>query len=216
MYGVERHLDEVDLRGVDFSMTTDGMEFTLVRSRTGESVRCRTQLLGRHNVSNTLAASLVALHLGLTLEEIAAGLKTLSPVEHRLELKRGLGGLVILDDAYNSNPDGARNALEVLSMFKGRRRILITPGFVELGEREAIENELLGKTAAASCDTAILVGLNRTKPIRDGLEQAGATSRQIVVVPTLHDAIAQLRRIASPGDVVLLLNDLPDSYELVG
>lgn len=217
LYGVRAApLEDLFLSAQDQSLTKEGVEFTLIRPDTGERQRCQTRLLGDHSISNILAAATVALHCGLSLAEIAGAVKRLSPVPHRLELKRGAGGVTILDDAYNSNPIGARNALQVLSMFNGGQRILVTPGFVELGPIEQEENRRLGETAAQACDVAILVGIDRTRPIREGLLQGGFPADNIVSVAALHEGIVQLRARAKPGDTVLLLNDLPDIYELVG
>ena len=218
LYGFEKQVDEsaaaLRLRAEDVRITSEGLCFTVVRLDTQERVPVRTRLLGRHQVSNILAASTVALWAGLSLNDIAAAIATIPPTPHRLELKRGAGGITILDDAYNSNPTGARNALEILSEFKDGKRILVTPGFVELGELEPVENERLGTYAAQACDVAILVGRGRTEPIRLGLERAGFPSDSIIQVPNLSEAIAKLRAVAAPGDTVLLLNDLPDTYEL--
>ena len=93
-------------------------------------IRCRTRLLGRHNVYNMLSAFAVAYYLGMAPERIAAAFWKLTPVSHRLELKRG-GAVTIIDDAFNSNPAGAESALEVLSAMPGGQKIIITPGMVE-------------------------------------------------------------------------------------
>ncbi len=215
LYGIEKHPDEVYLRAEDIRITREGLRFTIVRPPTGEKVAVRTRLLGRHQVSNILAASTVALWAGLTLNDIAAAIAMIQPTPHRLELKQGAGGITVLDDAYNSNPEGARNALEILSEFRDGKRILVTPGLVELGELEPVENRRLGSHAAGACDIAILVGCGRTDYIRQGLEESGFPAHNVIQVPTLTEAIARLRTIASPGDTVLLLNDLPDTYELI-
>jgi UDP-N-acetylmuramoyl-tripeptide--D-alanyl-D-alanine ligase len=215
LYGIEKHPDEVYLRAEGMQVTREGLRFTMVRPQTGEKVAVRTRLLGRHQVSNILAASTVALWAGLTLNDIAAAIAMIQPTPHRLELKQGAGGITILDDAYNSNPEGARNALQILSEFRDGKRILVTPGLVELGELEPVENRRLGSHAAGACDVAILVGRDRTDFIRQGLVESGFPADNVIQVPTLNEAIARLRAIASPGDTVLLLNDLPDTYELV-
>lgn len=213
LYGFQSHLDELYIKADNICMTPDCLEFTLIQPQTGGEVNCRTRLLGKHNISNILAASAVASYLGLSLSDIAEAIAQIEPVPHRLELKRGANGITILDDAYNSNPVGARNALETLALFRQGQRILITPGLVELGELEIIENRRMGNFAASACDLAILVGYQRTNAIRQGLKEAGFSLDKIVQVPTLQEAIAKLPAMAQPGDTVLLLNDLPDTYE---
>ncbi|NJO05017.1 MAG: UDP-N-acetylmuramoyl-tripeptide--D-alanyl-D-alanine ligase [Chloroflexaceae bacterium] len=216
LYGFRQHLAELTTIAEDVRMSPEGMCFTVVYRPTGERADVRTRLLGMHTVSNLLAAITVALHCGVPLAQIVRTIAALAPTPHRLELKSGAGGTTILDDAYNSNPVGACNALEVLGMFTQGQRILVTPGFIELGPLEAEENHRLGAAAASTADYAILVGVaQRTDPIKEGLLAAGFAAERIMQVPGLQEGIIQLRSITRPGDTVLLLNDLPDTYELV-
>ncbi len=214
LYGIEKHLQELAVRAEDLSVNRDGSAFTIVDTANAQSIRCETRLLGRHNISNILAAATVALRLGVKLKDIAFAVKRIEASPHRLELKRGSDGITILDDSYNSNPSGARNALEILAGFSDAQRILVTPGFVELGDIEVEENRKLGTLAAKSCDLAILVGRTRTAPILEGLQAAGFQEDHIMQVTNLQEAIGKLRTVAKSGDTVLLLNDLPDTYEL--
>ena len=98
----------------------------------------------------------------------------------------------MIDDAYNSNPDGAAAALEVLREHPAKRRLLVTPGMVELGELEAELNHRFGEQAGAVCDIAILVGPHRTAPIREGLAAAGMDSESIHVVRDIAEATTLL------------------------
>jgi UDP-N-acetylmuramoyl-tripeptide--D-alanyl-D-alanine ligase len=142
------------------------MSFTL---NTGhEKARCTAKILGLHNASNIAAAALAALNMGLTLEEIARGISKIEPVPHRLQLINSGTGITVIDDAFNSNPVGSRMALETLALFSGRK-IVITPGMVDLGEEEYRLNRGFGEKIAEVCDYAILVGRNRAKPIIEGL-----------------------------------------------
>lgn len=216
LYGFRQHLDQLTTRAEEIQVTPQGTSFTIVYTPTGECAPVQTRLLGMHTVSNLLAAATVALHCGVPLPDVARAISRMQPTPHRLELKPGAGGTTILDDAYNSNPVGARNALEVLAMFTHGQRILVTPGFVEMGEIEAAENQHLGEAAATACDHAILVGgATRTDPIRAGLVQGGLPPERIKQVDSLQEGIGYLHRITRAGDTILLLNDLPDTYELV-
>jgi len=102
--------------------------------------------------------------------------------------------------------------LEVLASHQAERRLLVTPGMVELGEREAEENERFGERAAAVCDLVVLVGEERSKPIRAGLSSASFPDSQIHVVADSKEAEALLAQTTRRGDVVLFENDLPDLY----
>ncbi|HTD57252.1 MAG TPA: cyanophycin synthetase, partial [Solirubrobacteraceae bacterium] len=132
---------------------------------------------------------------------------------HRLQpIHNARSGVVVIDDAYNSNPQGAGSALEVLREHPATRRLLVTPGMVELGELEADLNRRFGEHAAQVCDLVILVGSARTIPIADGLASAGMSSECVHVVRDIGQATSLLARITRPGDVILFENDLPDTY----
>jgi UDP-N-acetylmuramoyl-tripeptide--D-alanyl-D-alanine ligase len=170
-------------------------------------------LLGRHNVSNLLAAAAVGRVLGIPPTLIAEGLAGVQAPDHRLQpIHNGRAGVIVIDDAYNSNPDGAAAALEVLGEHPATRRLLVTPGMVELGDMEEDLNRRFGEQAASVCDVAILVGSARTAPIQAGLEAAGADPSSVHVVGDIGEATALLGSLTRPGDVILFENDLPDTY----
>ena len=188
-----------------------GTRFTLTDTKTGESARCETRLLGEHSIANLLLCCTAARVLGMTLAEIAQGVARCQPVEHRLELISGGAGVSIIDDAFNANPVGAQAALRVLKNFPGRR-IVITPGMVELGGEEAAFNRSFGEQMADSVDVAILVGKKHTQPIVDGLLAKGFPQEKIHVVSSLDESTKVLHAMMRAGDVVLYENDLPDNY----
>lgn len=200
----------LDMRADNIEVGAYGSRFVL-RDGLGEEVECETQLLGRHNIQNIALACSVARRLGLTMEEIARGVKKIRPVEHRLQLLPGANGVTIIDDAFNSNPVGAKAALDVLAAIPGRH-IVVTPGMVEQGEQETEVNRKFGVQMAYACDIAILVGKRRTEPIAEGLLNGGMARESIFAVNTLEEATAVLGRVGRPGDTVLFENDLPDNY----
>ena len=202
---------DADIVARDVTYGPDGATF-IVRDDTGEERPFKTRLLGAHNITNILLGVAVGRALGLRLRQIAYAVERIQPVEHRLQL-RNEGAITVIDDAFNSNPVGARNAVEILGRFDGGRRIIITPGMVELGERQWEENRLLGEHIARNVDLAILVGTEQTRPIQEGLQSASFPEEKTKVVASLHEAQSFLKSYARPGDVVLYENDLPDQYE---
>ncbi len=212
LFGIENESAQVvarDIRLSDgrttFQLHLDGPD--------SPSIPISAGLLGRHNVSNLLAAASVGHVLGISPERIAAGLAQVEAPPHRLQpIHNRRASIVVIDDAYNSNPDGASAALEVLRDHPASRRLLVTPGMVELGELETELNRRFGEHAGEVCDLAILVGLTRTVPIREGLAAAGMDSASVHVVQDITEATALLARLTRAGDVVLFENDLPDTY----
>lgn len=210
-YGIGEESGRPYLMAREISMDSEGISF-LAENSQGGTVPCHCRLLGRHNVYNILAAATVAREFGISLNEISESIKMLEPIPHRLQLIHGRGGVTVIDDAYNSNPRGARMALEVLGEFKGGRKILVTPGLIELGEREYEENRQLGIEAAKVCDLVFLVGPKRTRPIFEGLKEVNFPQERIFVMRDLNQATEGLKNVVRAGDVVLFENDLPDTY----
>jgi len=199
---------ETDADGTRFKMSI----FDSTGNRTAKE-DFQTKLLGKHNIQNMSIAAAVALEFDIRLKTMAVSASKMEPVEHRLELKER-DGLIVIDDAFNSNPVGAKNAVDILASFKSGKKIIITPGMIELGELEAEENQKLGEhIAGAGLDLIILVGDEQTKPIQKGIQNAqNGKVPNVRIAQSLFEANDILKEFASPGDVVLYENDLPDTY----
>ncbi len=192
--------------------TLAGLTFTVTDRERGVSERFETALLGQHNVTNILLATAVAAHEGLSLREIALRVRGLQPAEARLMRQSTAEGITIINDAYSANPVGIIGALKVLSLHTSGKRVLITPGMVELGPLMDAENRRLGTLAAAQASDVVLVGAKQTAPIKAGLLDAGFDPARLQVVETLAEAIMWYQSSLQAGDTVLFLNDLPDTY----
>ena len=191
----------------DVVCTCEGIRFTLALGIL--QVELQSKLLGAHNALNIALAAALAFKLGMSKEEIAAGVAKIDYVPHRLQPVRKKG-VVILDDAYNANVRGAQAAVEVLRLFPGRK-IIVTPGLVELGILQQRENEALGGRLAG-LDMVILVGETLVGAVKSGYLDAGGEAEKLTVVPTLQAAQNLLEKELREGDTVLFLNDLPDIY----
>ena len=179
----------------------------------GEKVQIQTKLLGAHNVCNIAGAAAVCMELGMSAADIKCAAFMLESVEHRLQLRRYLNGSLLIDDSYNSNPEGCVEAANVLASFEGKRRIIVTPGVIELGEREYDVNYHFGEVMADSADDIILVGEKRAVPMKDAIEKSDFDTERLYVVNTFKEAAAKLASMCSSDTVVLFENDLPDNYE---
>ena len=205
-YAVE---GEGDYKANDVVYGAGGVSFTL-----GNGEHYCSRLLGVGNLLNILASIAVADHLGVPANKQRNAIARLQPVEHRLSMKVA-NGITVLDDAYNSNPTGAKMSLGVLKEFavgEGNKRIVITPGFVEMGTRQAEANKELGRTIAVSCDYAIIVNAVNREAIKSGIEEGGLPAEKYFLADSLNHAHQQLAKILRPGDVVLYENDLPDNF----
>lgn len=202
---------EADYYAENINITERGSTFDVVIPGK-ESIKIKTRLLGNLNILNIVCAVAIADKLGLTPDEIKVGAKYIRPVPHRLELKQNSNGSIIIDDAYNSNIKGAKMALDVLKSFEHRKRILITPGIVELGDRATEINQELGRNAAQSSDFIILVGANQTVPIYNGIIEKNYPKSKIFIAKNLQEALSKMNEIITTDSVVLLENDLPDNY----
>lgn len=194
----------------DIAIDEKGSSFDIVNSK-GESIRVNTCLLGEHNIQNILGCVAVALDLGLTMEQVKDGIANIKPIEHRLQLIDSQSGVIVIDDAFNANPTGTKMALNVLKAFKGKK-IIVTPGLVELGDETQALNSEFGQDIAKVCDVVVLVGKTYTKYIKEGLKKAGFDEGAIVEYDTLDEVTPFIGAYAKPGDVVLFENDLPDNY----
>ena len=194
----------------DIRISERGSEFK-VKTADGEVCEFTTKLIGEHNVINITGALAVSHKMGIPLEKLRPQVRKLESVPHRLELVNR-GGIIIVDDAYNSNPSGAKAALDTIQYFDGMK-ILVTPGMVELGSMQDELNYNFGKESAEACDFIVLVGEKQTKPIYDGVKDAGYDMNNCYVATDLNDALKKVYSIQTDKKkIVLLENDLPDNY----
>ncbi|MEQ8965955.1 MAG: UDP-N-acetylmuramoyl-tripeptide--D-alanyl-D-alanine ligase [Azospirillaceae bacterium] len=172
-------------------------------------------LFGEHQAGNVSMAYAAARMLGMPGDAVAAALRSVPQIPHRLQVVRQ-GGSVVVDDAYNSNPRGFLGALAVLDVLaegsaKGRR-VLVTPGMVELGDSHDAEHARLGKAAAEKTDVALAVAPERIEAFCAAYAEAGGAARLIRCADEA-EARTWLDANLAPGDVVLFENSLPDLYE---
>ena len=201
--------EDCDYRAFDITVSSDGTFFR-VSAPDGSVTDFRTQLLGSHVAVNITGAIACANGFGMPMEQMVPAVRKIEAVPHRMQLI-DKGGMTIIDDAFNSNPAGCKAALETLSRMEGLK-ILVTPGMVELGEKQDALNETFGRQAAEACDHIVLVGAKQTAAIRAGAEEAGA-GEKVHTEETFAAAMQYVHSIfTDKKKIVLLENDLPDNY----
>lgn len=189
-----------------------GATDTKFRLKLGEeTLNINTCLLGKGNAENIALAVLLAFELGMTKEEIILGVEKIKQIPHRLQLIES-DGSYILDDAYNCSEESAKEGIDALLRFCGKR-FIVTPGIVEGGELEEEINEKLGELLAKSeIDFIMLIGENRAQSIIKGYVLAGGNEEKLGVYCSLESVKPVLQTKLGRGDTVLFLNDLPDVY----
>ncbi len=193
--------------------TEDGIELTIADG--DHAYALTAPVYGAHMADNIAASFALAVALGIAPNRIAAALKTMPQVRHRLEVQRQAGGVTVIDDAYNANPVGFASGLELLDLLAGDqgRRILVTPGMVELGAAHDEEHRRLGELAGRYADLALVILPDRIPTFLEGFQATAPEEAQLVVFSGFDTARAWLEERLTAGDVVLLENDLPDLYE---
>ena len=159
------------------------------------------------------AAAIVAQRLGMTTEEIARGIANIKPAPHRLQLSSRDGNIFTIDDSYNGNPAGVAEAIATLKQFEGRRRIYVTPGLVEMGERTTEVHETIGRQLADAADLVVLVKNSVTPSIAKGLKDGGFAEENIRWFDSGVQVFAAIPNMLKAGDVVLFQNDWPENYQ---
>lgn len=204
--------DNADYVATNVNYTPSGTKFSIVGPN-DFIIDLETQLIGECNISNLIAAVIVAVKLDVPVDKIKYAVGRIEQVEHRLNLKRTPGGVNIIDDAFNSNPTGSRMAVDVLSQFTTGKRIIVTPGMIELGEEQYELNKQLGKYIGEKLDIAIVVGNYNRDAIVEGISESEFDKENMYVVDSFTEAQALLSNIMTSGDTVLYENDLPDTFK---
>jgi UDP-N-acetylmuramoyl-tripeptide--D-alanyl-D-alanine ligase len=177
----------------------------------GAAYEAFTPIFGRPILLNLTGVFTLATALGVDPELAVASFRTLKPVSNRLEVVED-AGVTWIRDAYNSNQFGFRAALEVAAALPAERRILVTPGVIELGPEQARVNRALAAEAAVICDKTIVVSNTNRAAFQAGHAGQGLAER-LVTVRGRAEAFKWLDTNLQPGDLVILENDLPDLYE---
>ena len=174
-----------------------------------KSVTVKANLLGRANVDNIVVASSLAYLLGVNLLDIKSGIENLKPIPHRLELIKGYA--TVIDDSYNSNYDGFKQALAVLDSFGGKK-ILVTPGMVELGEEQYAINRDIAREIAKVCDYVIIMNKVNKNALTEGLRSAKFDMKNVMFAQSRKEQKEILKKLITKDSVILFENDLPDNY----
>ena len=206
--------NDADYMATNIKCDKNGTTFDLKIKDDKKKYSFTTKLLGYHNVYNILAGIACGVEFNINIDKLIQAVKTVKPIEHRLRIKK-LGNFYQIDDAYNSNPVGAKSAVEVLGMFDGIK-VVVTPGMIELGDKEDFYNKEFGRQIAtlSKADYVVLIGEKKTKPIYDGLIEAGYNKENIITYNDVKESYKFIGTLTNGKEEVYALfeNDLPDTY----
>lgn len=164
----------------------------------GGGFAIRLPLPGRHQAENLLAAAATALTLEVPPERVVDAAATLQPAPRRGEVHRLRDGVILVDDSYNASPQAMARVLEMLQDTPGRR-VAVLGEMLELGPTAPELHRRVGEQAAAAADLVLAVGPRHAPALA-----AGAGAKCLRTVPDAEAALALLRTLLRPGDVVLV------------
>lgn len=206
---VNHELASYQVQNKEFHSDGSGWSFELLAE--GERFSLSVPFLGEYGIGMVMGAICAARRLGMNMEKIRAAIQRLQPVLHRLHPLR-TQDVFVIDDGYNGNIEGVKEAIQTLKNISGKRKIYITPGLVETGvETERIHLEV-GERLAGTVDHVVLVRNSVTHFIAQGLEQSGFHAERIHWFSDFKQVQAGLKLLIQPGDVLLFQNDWPENY----
>jgi UDP-N-acetylmuramoyl-tripeptide--D-alanyl-D-alanine ligase len=206
-YGIQS--EDVNYRAINIKYGTFGSTFEVVFPNQ-EHHLFKTKLLGKHNIYNILAAIVVADYYKVDINRLKTYVSQVNAIDNRLQLKH-FDQFTIIDDAFNSNLTGFKNAIDILNHFDNKK-IIITPGIVDLGKEQYQINYEIGEELANVCDYVVLVGKKQTQSIYDGLTAKGYSNDQIFVTNDFQIGYNHVMKEFNSNFTLLIENDLPDNY----
>jgi UDP-N-acetylmuramyl pentapeptide synthase len=193
----------------NIKLAISGTNFDLTKGK--RKLHLHSELLGKHQVGPLALTAALALELGLSEEQVVAGVAKTAPFEHRMQPYQ-LAGAWIIDDTYNGNIEGIRAGTELLAALPARRKLYVTPGLVDQGrETENVHRQMGELIARAKPDVVVLMQNSAAAHIQAGLEAAGYKGA-LTVEPDPLNFYTNLDQFVASGDVALLQNDWTDNY----
>ena len=207
-YGTNLRPDlDYDFFAEDIEVRKDSVSFR-VRSKTGERADFKVNLLGRQNVSNILGAVAVASRMGMNLEEIAERCRGIKGEQLGMKIQKGISDIDVIDSSYSANPDGVMAHLEYLKVWE-KKKIIIMPCLIELGEASQEVHRRIGEEIAQVCDLAIITSKECFKDLKEAAEKENRAGDKILLLERPEKIVDKIRSFCGPGDVILLEGRVP-------
>ncbi len=207
LYTLSKDRIESDIWAEEASVHTDSLDF-LARGKTGELAHLHVKILGKQHVQNLLGAVLVAKHLGMSMEQISHGASKITQKQGGMVLRKGVHGIHVVDSSYSANPDGVIADLDYLSIFPGKK-VIVMPCLIELGAKSAEVHQNIGKKIAQVCSLAIITTKDKFKEIKGGAISHGISEKNIIFCEHSHEIMSIIGAHCKEGDTVLLEGRVP-------
>jgi UDP-N-acetylmuramoyl-tripeptide--D-alanyl-D-alanine ligase len=195
---------EADLRATDVATEGNEKGFSFQRFKVNGRFEYRLPVLGSHNVVNALGAIAIGTRLRLSHEEMAAALLGVRLPPMRMQ-RSTVGGITIINDAYNANPSSMRAAFEVMNHLPDAgRKVFILGDMRELGTRAVACHQAVGREAGRSTADVIIAAGAYARVLADGAISTAGAAKRVYAFPTVEAAAEKIGTLVELGDIVLL------------
>lgn len=209
IYATTKNIINADIWTEDIEAGEEFVSFVAV-DKNKNMAHFKANVLGRHNVQNLLGAILVAKELGMTFEEIADACQDIKQEQAGMTLKKGTHGINVIDSSYSANPDGVVADLNYLSLFSGKR-VVVMPCLIELGPKSSEIHEKIGRKIGEVCDMAIITTKERFEEIKKGAVESGMKSESVLLCDKPEDIFSTITLFCKSNDAVLLEGRVPQN-----
>jgi len=208
---VNTHINTVaEITNITYLDDFTGIQFEYLYKNS--NLTLETKLIADHIISSISFCLRISEELKLSEENIISGIKKLQHVPHRLEvIQNKQTGVTVIDDSYNGNFDGFISGLKTLSRAKGRK-IVLTPGIVELGEDAKETHEKLAELYPQYIDILLVILNKNTDYMLECLREKHYENIEILTYSNALNAHEELKNVLKKGDTILFQNDLSDNY----
>jgi len=196
-----------DLETREIKIEKENISFS-VFSKNKKLFSLKLNLLGTHNISNVLLAIAVAKKLGMGNKEILKGAEKIKPHQRTMEIKNDINGASVIDDSYSANPKGVMAALDYLSVWEGKK-VIVMPCLIELGKASKRIHQEIGAKIGKICDFAIITTKERFKEIQKGAIESGMPEKNILFLEDSKKIYLKIEPYLRKGNVILLESRVP-------
>jgi UDP-N-acetylmuramoyl-tripeptide--D-alanyl-D-alanine ligase len=198
IYTLSNQLVNSDIWTEEIEVKKDSLSFMAI-NKNKDLAHFDVNVLGKHNIQNLLGAILIANELGMSFEMISVAVKDIEQKQAGMVLKQGKHGINIIDSSYSANPTGVLADLDYLSVFSGKK-VVVMPSLIELGDKSSKIHQNLGKKIGEVCNLAIITSRDKFEDVKKGAMDA----KKIIFIENPQEIFSAITSFCKSGDTVLL------------